>query len=165
MNTGKDKKSVWGYIALFILSGILITVFWWYWTVYRVPELATELSVSDEMGQVGDMFGSVAALFSGLAFAGIIVTLIMQGEELKLQRGELRLTRQELTKSAEAQQQGALLNGHAALIQYHTTLRTALRQSGKSLKEVNHKLKVDADKISEIIGIMEGTHTTGTPQD
>lgn len=29
-------------------------------------------------GQLGDMFGAVNSLFSGLAFAGLIVTLILQ---------------------------------------------------------------------------------------
>jgi hypothetical protein len=42
------------------------------------------------------MFGSVNALFSGFAFAGIIVTILLQSEELALQRKELGLTREEL---------------------------------------------------------------------
>src|SRR5687767_3677259 len=44
-------------------------------------------------GQLGDMFGAVNALFSGLAFGGIIITILLQKEELKLQRKELRDTR------------------------------------------------------------------------
>lgn len=40
-------------------------------------------------GTFGDMFGAVNALFSGLAFAGLIATLLYQREELKLQRKEL----------------------------------------------------------------------------
>lgn len=47
-------------------------------------------------GTFGDMFGAVNALFSGLAFAGLITTLLYQRDELKLQRKELSLTRQEL---------------------------------------------------------------------
>ena len=37
-------------------------------------------------GQLGDMFGAVNSLFSGLAFAGLIVTLILQRKDLNLQR-------------------------------------------------------------------------------
>ena len=51
---------------------------------------------SDERGQFGDMFGAVNALFSGLAFAGLIITLILQKTELSLQRDELEQTRDEL---------------------------------------------------------------------
>lgn len=47
-------------------------------------------------GTFGDMFGAVNALFSGLAFAGLIITLIMQHEELGLQRKELAQTNEEL---------------------------------------------------------------------
>lgn len=48
-------------------------------------------------GTFGDMFGAVNALFSGLAFCGLIFAIYMQHEELKLQREELRLQREEAT--------------------------------------------------------------------
>ncbi len=41
------------------------------------------------------MFGSVNAIFSGLALAGIIFTILLQRKELILQRNELRETRKE----------------------------------------------------------------------
>lgn len=56
---------------------------------------------STERGTFGDMFGAVNALFSGLAFAGLIVTLIMQHEELGLQREELAQTNKELAAQRE----------------------------------------------------------------
>ena len=46
--------------------------------------------------QAGDTFGGITSLFSGLAFAGLIVTLWMQRHELRLQRLELTETRAEL---------------------------------------------------------------------
>jgi hypothetical protein len=47
-------------------------------------------------GTIGDMFGAVNALFSGLAFAGVVYAIFLQRKELKLQREELSLTRDEL---------------------------------------------------------------------
>jgi hypothetical protein len=47
------------------------------------------------------MFGAVNALFSGLAFAGLIATLLYQKEELKLQQEELQQTREELKGQRE----------------------------------------------------------------
>ena len=47
-------------------------------------------------GTFGDMFGAVNALFSGLAFGGIIYAILLQRKELALQRSELELTRNEL---------------------------------------------------------------------
>lgn len=46
-----------------------------------------------ERGQFGDMFGSVNALFSGLAFLVLILSMWLQRDELNLQRQELAETR------------------------------------------------------------------------
>jgi hypothetical protein len=58
---------------------------------------------------VGDSFGVINALVSGLALAGLIVTLWLQSRELALQRTELAMqrdsldqSRMELYRSAEA---------------------------------------------------------------
>jgi len=77
-------------------------------------------------GQFGDVFGVLNCLFSGLAFAGVIISILMQKEELNLQRQELKETREELKKQAIAQEKQeealreqarimamtALINGH-----------------------------------------------------
>ena len=47
-------------------------------------------------GTFGDQFGAVNALFSGLAFTGLIYTIILQRKDLELQRNDLRLQREEL---------------------------------------------------------------------
>ena len=52
-------------------------------------------STPEERGTVGDMFGTVNALFSGLALFGIIITILIQQKELTLQRQELSETRLE----------------------------------------------------------------------
>ena len=48
------------------------------------------------------MFGGINALFTGLALAGAIYTILLQRHELELQREELRLTRKQLHASAES---------------------------------------------------------------
>lgn len=53
-------------------------------------------------GTFGDMFGAVNALFSGLAFAGVIYAIVLQRDELELQRRELEQTRKELEGQKEA---------------------------------------------------------------
>lgn len=71
-----------GVVGLFALS--------WWW-------LASTINNPERQGQFGDQFGAVNALFSGLAFAGLIFTIILQKKELALQREELADTRQELS--------------------------------------------------------------------
>ena len=68
---------------------------------YWLPDWTTR-------GQFGDVFGAANALFSGLAFAGLIYAILLQREDLELQRKELEMTRQELTRSAAAQEQSEI---------------------------------------------------------
>jgi hypothetical protein len=58
--------------------------------------------------QAGDTFGGITSLFSGLAFAGLIVTLWMQRHELRLQRLELADTRAELASQRGVMERQAL---------------------------------------------------------
>lgn len=46
-------------------------------------------------GPFGDSFGPLTSLFSGLAFSGLIYTVLLQRQELKLQRCELQDGRKE----------------------------------------------------------------------
>lgn len=56
-----------------------------------------------DRGTLGDMFGIVNALFSGLAFGGVIYAVLLQRRELELQRIELKETRNELRGQKEQQ--------------------------------------------------------------
>ncbi len=47
----------------------------------------------EERGSFADQFGMINALFAGLAFFALVVTLFMQREELELQREEVKHTR------------------------------------------------------------------------
>lgn len=59
------------------------------WTV-SAATIAILFDDWGERGTFGDMFGCINALFSGLAFSGLIVTLIFQHEDLKNQRQDLK---------------------------------------------------------------------------
>ena len=50
-------------------------------------------------GTYGDSYGSLNTLFSGLAFAMLIMSLLMQREELQAQRKELEAQRKEIQES------------------------------------------------------------------
>lgn len=83
----KEKRSY------FILTSIIVSVaiigLWLgnYFALKDLPET--------DRGTIGDMFGVINSLFSGLALAGIILTILLQRQELKYQREELRDTRKE----------------------------------------------------------------------
>lgn len=78
-----------GIVILWVVSGLVV--------YFRLGTWA-------DRGNFGDTFGAVNALFAGLAFSGMIFTILLQRRELALQREELKLTRMELQRSAEAQE-------------------------------------------------------------
>jgi len=91
----KEKIALWIYIA----PTAIVVILWalsWYLIVSN-----NSLKGWDQRGTFGDMFGAVNALFSGLAFVGIIITIYLQSKELTLQRRELEFTRDELRGQKE----------------------------------------------------------------
>lgn len=99
----------------------------------------------DKRGQFGDMFGALGAVFSGLAFAGLIVTLIQQHDDLKLQREYLRLQRQEIAQTnlelALQRKEMEEQNKTIMLQRFETTFFNML----KSLIEVRNNIKYSGD--------------------
>lgn len=72
---------------------IVVIGMWYYFGFQYYHDIG--LKDVDDRGTYGDQFGIVTALFSGLAFAGIIYTILLQRDELQLQRNELRDTRKQ----------------------------------------------------------------------
>lgn len=81
-------------IFLAIIGVIIITIIYSLCVDYSYP------NVSDR-GVFGDKFGGLTSLFSGLALAGVIYTLLMQQAQLKIQQDELRLQREEMRMMRE----------------------------------------------------------------
>jgi uncharacterized membrane protein len=83
-------RRAWGWIVLAAVAMFLALIFTpsivnrWQWLT---------AAGSTANGAFGDQFGMTNALFSGLAFLALIITLFMQREELELQREELKDTR------------------------------------------------------------------------
>ena len=72
--------------------------------------LVKNLTGPADAGEFGDTFGSVNALFTGLAFAGIVFTILLQQRQIKLQRLDFTAQLKEMQQSREeVEQQNRLL--------------------------------------------------------
>jgi len=149
-------------ISLSIL--LLLLVIYFFGVRFFYPELS-------QMGLFGDTFGGINAVFSGLAFLGVIYAIVLQREELQLQRNELELTREELKRSAKAQEkseralsrqaeslkQTAVLNGLGAILGYESML-IEVANTGRygnipiSSREKTEELKKKIETIIEAKG-------------
>lgn len=88
-------------------------------------------------GTFGDMFGSVNALFSGAALAGIIFTIFLQKKELGLQREELRETRQEFITQNETLRLQRFENTFFNLLSLHNEIIDNLYYK-KKVRQTNY---------------------------
>ncbi len=82
-------------ISIFAIFGVVIAMVLGYLGVSHLFE------APKGAGTFGDMFGMLNALFSGLAFSGLIIAILFQSQELDLQKDELKLTRKELEGQRE----------------------------------------------------------------
>lgn len=96
----------------------------------------------ERMGQAGDLFGSVNALFSGLAFAGLFWTVFLQRDQLALQRNELALQRDELRLQREemAASRSELANQVKAQL-------TLAKVSAAQIHVASHQAHIEANKL------------------
>ena len=88
-------------------------------------------------GPFGDMFGAVNALFSGFAFAGLIITIRQQREDLKLQSNELKETKEEFRNQ----------NFQTTFFNLLRTQREIINEFSLSLFFLNTKGVIDSREI------------------
>ena len=109
-------------------------------TLYWVPRY-------DEPGVFGDMFGGANALFSGLAFVGVIVAILLQGDEIRLQRREIEQTR-------EATETVAKLSALSQLAAYHKQqMERYGEQAFEEMLDPNTGESMDVEIITEILAV------------
>lgn len=87
-----EKKNEDTYNRYFIY--VLVIFFGYMVILISLTLPISELSVN-KGGVFGDSFGVITSLFTGLAFAGIYITLKYQRTELSLQRKDLEIARSE----------------------------------------------------------------------
>lgn len=85
----KSKTDRLGWIA--VASIVLICLS----AIAYVTEMRHHFTNWEEAGQFGDSFGALNTIFSGLAFALLIISILIQQKELALQREEMQSMRKE----------------------------------------------------------------------
>ena len=118
-----------------------------------------------ERGTFGDLFGAVNALFSGLAFAVLIYTIILQREEIKENRREIVLNRKELQKSGKIQLKSqevlirqveqthlsAKMNAMRTIVDYYNNQISNPKSSEEVVEMAKRKRKHIITQIDELI--------------
>ena len=128
----ETSKQTWSYYLPFIFV-ILSWIAFWYFS--KSCNIGWETK-----GQFGDTFGTINALFSGLAFAGVIVTILLQREDLQLTQKELKRSTQAQEESANALKEQIKSMRYASMLEGYSSL----------LNNLNHLVAENKDDISSI---------------
>lgn len=93
----------------------------------------------EHLGQWGDTFGALNALFGGLGFAAVLYTLWQQGEALQSQQDSLKSQQEDLTEQRHDQHRQQFDTAFFQMLDLLRSTRDDLqdRQSGHSYKGVS----------------------------
>jgi hypothetical protein len=88
-----DRSTRIGLLGTWIFLGVVVA-----FGVYTLLVLGKvgPFSQDSQRGIFGDAYGALTSLFNALAFAGLLIAVLLQREDLKMQVDELRETRQVL---------------------------------------------------------------------
>lgn len=120
-------KSWFAIVTFVIFIGVVVTVW------LALPAfLAKNLATLSERGAFGDSFGSVNALFTGLAFAGVVFTILLQIRELRLQRADFLQQLEAMHQSKEeVEEQNKILRAQVE-VQLLDTVTRAIELEGQA---------------------------------
>ncbi|CAL9571454.1 hypothetical protein SUDANB60_04829 [Streptomyces sp. enrichment culture] len=140
--------SAWTVVAALCILGVgVASVAISGWMVSGVERANDDLPSAAERSALGDYFGGVNAVFSGLALLLLVTALFFQQRELRSQREELALQRQELVASREELRRSA----EATLRGLHVQL-TEMAMADPSLAEVWNDLpRMPADTLRQYL--------------
>lgn len=102
-NIEEQSESGWRFWRLPLATLAIVFIVWL--LAGHIPFWVFGSAKLEDAARYGDTFGFANSLFSGLAFAGVIVAIVLQTRELRLQRQELHETRDELNRAATAQEE------------------------------------------------------------
>ncbi len=120
------------WIVVIAISWVALVSIAWVVTYYKLKDDAP-----DVRGTFGDMFGSVNALFSGLALAGIVISILLQRKELGYQRDELRATRLEFEIQNKTLKNQRFENTFFNLLSLHHQIVDSIDFEYEDLKGLN----------------------------
>ena len=134
---GISKFFIKNKIALFFLIIFVFWLFYPFWMKqifsllpnfdFEIPIKKTETEIETKsfgelFGTFGDSFGALNTLFSGFAFAGIIISIALQSKELKATRDEVEAQRKEFEKQTAVFNKQTFENTFFQMLQQHNEL-------------------------------------------
>ena len=129
------KNALWAILAFGFALGLL---YFWPTLLFRISPFFPFNGI-EKLGQYGDSFGALTAMFTAAAFFVLYRTLIAQQEELRLQREEMKKSREIFDEQKKVM----------ALQLFETTLFHLLQQHHQILSGFSRRVR--SNHNSELI--------------
>ncbi|WP_447766883.1 putative phage abortive infection protein [Aeromonas veronii] len=132
------KKFLQRFIFVFLCSipFIFVSLLWWKYPTWIVHEwmfdkMLTGKVFAPSLGEFGDVYGALNTLFSGLAFSGVIISIVLQSIELKATRKEMNAQALQFELQTEAMQKQVFESSFFSMMNLHNTITSNLRNEDK----------------------------------
>lgn len=93
--TNEQNNNSWLCYMIWAILGVMLIMVLSFYIIFN------NIGTWEHRGQFGDLFGAVNALFSGLAFAGLIITIRQQHKDLEYQRQAIDQSKEDINQQNE----------------------------------------------------------------
>lgn len=161
---GDDKPTgLWVYVIAYLVMAVLLIVIWSCMGVHHVRDFVYSEEDKDRIaqaGQYGDSFAYVNSLFSALTLAGVILALVMQTRELRLQQTEMIESRQAQQQIARFQYYGSLLTALNGILEGAVVELSSGGELDVRKLQARDRLDAARNEIIRLTGYMEVLEST-----
>lgn len=140
------------FVVLCALPFILVSLLWWKypnWIVYEwmFGNMLTGKVFAPSLGEFGDVYGALNTLFSGLAFSGVIISIILQSAELRATRKEMVAQVSQFELQTKAMQKQVFESTFFNMISLHNSMSSRMRD-GDVFSNMCNELNDNAQHIN-----------------
>lgn len=148
---GEKNPLRFAHISLAVIVGFIVVfvVVVFYWPALFLWDF--------DSGTLGDAFGFWNSIFSGLALIGVVISIILQSQELKAQRLELSKTSEALSGQLRQQQKDNFETTFFRLLGILQDVSNTVRAPKRLVDEPNDERKRDVIKQSRGADIFDRT--------
>lgn len=93
--TNEHNNNSWLCYMIWAILGVMLIMVLSFYIIFN------NIGTWEHRGQFGDLFGAVNALFSGLAFAGLIITIRQQNKNLEYQQRAIEQSKKDINQQNE----------------------------------------------------------------
>lgn len=144
------KRSI--FVVLCSAPFIFVSLLWLKYPTWIVHEwmfgkLLVGKIFAPSLGEFGDVYGALNTLFSGLAFSGVIISIVIQSAELRATRSEMKAQVSQFEQQTKAMQKQVFESTFFNMVSLHNSTSSKMREEDEFNRIIN---RVNAYAVNSI---------------